>query len=98
MATLTADQKRQVASFWADVNFVVAQAKAVYSIDDLVAAAQAIDNAFDTTLNNAVAAVGGTTTVINGLASVIPAPFSGATVPQKTLMACYVLMKRAGLI
>lgn len=95
---MTAADKRIVSAYWANVNFVIAQAKAIYSLDDLIAAAGAIDNAFDTTLNNAVIAVGGTTTVINGLASVIPAPFSGATAQQKTLLACYVLMKRAGII
>jgi hypothetical protein len=98
MAAMTAADKRIVSAYWADVNFGIAQAKAIYSLDDLIAAAGAIDNAFDTTLNNAVIAVGGTTTVINGLAAVIPAPFSGATVQQKTLMACYVLMKRANII
>lgn len=95
---LTTQQKRDVAAFWANVNFVVAGAVANYSLDDLSAAAGAIDNAFDTTLSAAVTAVGGATTVINGLAAVIPAPFSGATVQQKTLLACYVLMKRAGII
>ncbi len=69
-----------------------------FNIADLKAAATAIDNAFDTTLNAAVVAVGGSTTVINGLASVIPAPFSSATAQQKTLLACWVLMKRSGLI
>jgi hypothetical protein len=98
MSAMTAADKRIVSAYWANVNFVIAQAKAIYSLDDLIAAAGAIDNAFDTTLNNAVIAVGGTTTVINGLASVIPAPFSGATAQQKTLLACYVLMKRAGII
>jgi len=95
---LTTQQLRATGAFWANVNFVQASITANYSLDDLQAAAQAIDNAFDATLNAAVVAVGGTTTVINGLNQIIPAPFSGASVQQKTLLVCYVLMKRAGLI
>jgi hypothetical protein len=94
---LTIQQKAQVAAYWANLAFsqsVVAN----FNTDDIAAAATAIDNAFDATLNQAVAAVGGTTTVIQGLASVIPAPFNTATAQQKTLLACYVLMKREGLI
>jgi len=93
---LTTQQKRDLSAVWARVNFSGSVAN--FNLDDLTAAATAIDNAFDTTLNAAVVAVGGTTTVINGLASVIPAPFSGATAQQKTLLACYVLMKRSGII
>jgi len=95
---LTTQQKRDLCAVWATVNFVAPNAVANFGLDDLQAAATAIDNAFDTTLSAAVTAVGGGTTVINGLASVIPAPFSNATAQQKTLLACYVLMKRAGLI
>lgn len=69
-----------------------------FNVSDLAAAATSIDSAFDTTLSNAAIVVGGTTTVINGLAAAIPAPFSGATAQQKTMMACWVMMKRAGLI
>jgi hypothetical protein len=93
---LTAAQQTAVAAYWANVAF--ANAVANYSLDQIAAAAAAIDAAFDTTLTAAVAAVGGGTTVINGLASVIPAPFSGATAAQRTLLACHVLMKRAGII
>lgn len=71
---------------------------ATYNVADLKASAQAIDSAFDTTLANAVAGVGGNTTVINGLAAVIPPPFNTATAQQKTALACWVLMKRAGMI
>lgn len=95
---LTTQQLNQVGAYWANVNFVVAQATAIYSLDDLKAAAQALDNAFDTTLSAAVTAIGGSTTIINGLAGIIPSPFSGATSSQKTLLCCYVLMKRAGII
>ena len=94
---LTTQQQTQVAAYWANVAFTQSVC-AIYSLADIQAAAAAIDNAFDTTLNAAVTAVGGTTTVINGLAAIIPAPFSGATAQQKTLLACHVLMKRAGLI
>lgn len=95
---LTTQQLQQVGAFWANINFVVANVTANFSLADLQAAAQALDNAFDTTLNAAVAAVGGTTTVIAGLNAIIPAPFSGATAQQKTLLCCYVLMKRVGII
>jgi hypothetical protein len=95
---LTAAQLAATAAYWADVAFVQANVTAGFSLDDIQAAAQAIDSAFDTTLSAAVTAVGGTTTVINGLAAAIPAPFSGASAQQKTLLACHVLMKRAGII
>lgn len=98
MSQLTAAQQQATAAFWANVNFVEIGATAIYSLDQITAAAAALDNAFDTTLNAAVTAVGGNTTVINGLNAIIPAPFSGATVQQKTLLCCYVLMKRAGII
>lgn len=95
---LTTPQKQSVAQVWAVQNFVTPNITANFNTADLVAAATAIDNAFDTTLSAAVTAVGGSTTIINGLAQVIPSPFSGASVQQKTLLACYVLMKRSGLI
>ena len=95
---LTTAQKQAIAQYWALVNFVEPNVTAIFNTADLSAAATAVDNAFDTTLNAAVTAVGGTTTIINGLSAVIPSPFSGASVQQKTLLACYVLMKRAGII
>lgn len=98
MSALTAAQQQACAAYWANINFVQAQVTAVYSTADIAAAAAALDNAFDTTLNAAVAAVGGSTTVINGLNAIIPAPFSTATAQQKTLLCCYVLMKRVGII
>jgi hypothetical protein len=94
---LTTPQLQDCARKWANINFVVAQVVANYSVADLQAAAAALDNAFDTTLTAAVNAVGGGTTVINGLNAIIPSPFSGATVSQKTLLCCYVLEKRAGI-
>jgi hypothetical protein len=96
MALVAAD-KNLVVSHWAQEAFVKPNALANFSTADILAAATAIDNAFDTTLTVALAAVGGGTTVINALAASIPAPFSGATVQQKTLLAVHVLMKRAGL-
>jgi hypothetical protein len=98
MTQLTAAQQQACAAYWANINFVQAQVTATYSLDQITAAAAAIDAALDTTLSAAVTAVGGSTTVIQGLADSIPSPFSGATVQQKTLLCCYVLMKRAGII
>ena len=94
--SLTAPQNRDAAAKVASKIFNGAVAK--FNLDDLQAAITAVDNALDATLNQAVTAVGGTTTVANGMAQVIPAPFSTATAQQKTLLVCYVLMKRAGLI
>ena len=64
-----------------------ANAVANFSVADIQAAAAAIDNAFDTTLTAAVAAVGGGLTVIQGLNAVIPSPFSGATIIDLTRMS-----------
>jgi hypothetical protein len=49
-------------------------------------------------LNAAVIAVGGATTIINGLSAQITASMPGATAQQQTLLACHVLEKRAGII
>lgn len=95
---LTSQQKAQVAATWAMAVFVVPNVVANFNTDDIVAAVTALDNALDTTLNAAVAAVGGTTTIINGLAQIIPAPFSAASASQKTILLNYVLAKRVGLI
>lgn len=93
---LTTNQRLACAQFAAAQLF--AQTVAIYGVDDIQAAIAAIDSALDTTLSAAVTAVGGSTTIINGLASVIPAPVSGATVQQKTMLLVYVVEKRAGLI
>jgi hypothetical protein len=98
MSQLTAAQQQACAAYWAEINFVTAKTTANFSLDQIQAAAAALDSAFDTTLSAAVTAVGGATTVINGLNAIIPSPFSGATAQQKTLLCCYVLMKRAGII
>lgn len=96
MATLTAQQIRDTSAYWANKWF--SSATAVYSLDDLTATITAIDNAFDTTLNNAVAAGHGAQTVIQALNSMIPAPVSGATTQQKAELVCYAIMKRFGII
>lgn len=95
---LTAAQARQVAALWADVSFVQASITAKYSLDQIQTAVSAVDAAFDTTLSAAVIAVGGATTIINGLSGQITASMVGATATQQTLLCCYVLMKRAGII
>jgi hypothetical protein len=74
------------------------QATASVNWQDLQNAVQAVDAGFDTTLASAQSATGGTTTVINYLASTIPSPVSGGSSQQKTILAIYVLAKRAGLI
>lgn len=93
---LTTAQNRDAAAQVA--NKIFSTVTANFALDNIQAAITAVDNALDSTLNQAVAAVGGTTTVANGMAAVIPAPFSTATAQQKTLLVCFVLMKRAGLI
>lgn len=98
MSVLTAAQVKQVGQLWATNNFVVPNTTATMTTANIEAAVTALDNAFDTTLNAAVIAVGGGLTVINGLNAIIPAPFSGATAQQKTMLCCWVLMKRVGLI
>ena len=96
MATLTPQQVRDTSAFWANKWF--ATATAIYNIDDLNAAIQAIDSAFDTTLNAAVSAGHGAQTIVVALNSVIPAPVSGATNQQKAELVCFAIMKRFGLI
>ena len=74
------------------------QATATVNLTDLQNAVSAIDAAFDTTLTAATSATSGATTIISYLASTIPAPASGGTAQQKTILACLVLLKRVGLI
>jgi hypothetical protein len=73
-------------------------ATATVNWSDLQAAVAALDAAFDATLSAATTATSGTTTVLQYLASTIPAPASGGTAQQKTILACLTLLKRAGLI
>ena len=101
MTTLTPQQVSQTSAHWANKWFVgVGQTPiiAVYSMDDLDAAIQAIDNAFDTTLNAAVSAGHGAQTIVQALNSVIPAPVSGATAQQKAELVTFAIAKRYGLI
>jgi hypothetical protein len=95
---LTSAQRIATARHWCDKAFVQSAGTATFNHDDIVAAAMAIDSAFDATLSAAVAATSGSTTIIQALAASIPAPFSSASAAQKTLLACHILMKRAGLI
>lgn len=95
---LTSQQQQDVARHWAVTNFVTPNATAVYALNQIQSAAAAVDSAFDTTLSAAVTAVGGSTTIINGLSAQITASMPGASAVQQTLLASYVLMKRAGII
>jgi 6-phosphogluconate dehydrogenase (decarboxylating) len=95
---LTAQQKRDASAYWVNQNFVFKQILANYSLDDIQAAATSIDNAFDTTINQAQTAGFGNMTVIQAINANIPAPFNGASLQQKIELACHVLMKRAGII
>jgi hypothetical protein len=102
MTTLTPQQVHQTSAYWANKWFAglstLPAATAVYSTDDLNAAIQAIDNAFDTTLNAAVSAGHGAQTIVQALNSVIPAPVSGATAQQKAELVSFAIAKRYGLI
>src|SRR5438132_7315234 len=73
-------------------------ATATINWSDLQAAVSAVDAAFDTPLSTAQTQSSGGTTIINYLAGQIPAPASGGTAQQKTILGCYVLLKRAGLV
>ena len=98
MATLTPQQLRETSAYWANKWFVVSNLTATYTLDDLNAAISAIDSAFDTTLNAAVAAGHGPQTIVQALNSVIPAPLSGATNQQKAELVSFAIAKRYGLI
>jgi hypothetical protein len=95
---LTTAQLRSVAEYWCNQNFVASNVTAIYNTDHVQAAAQSIDQAFDTTINAAQSAGFGNMTIIQGINANIPAPFSGATLQFKINLACGVLLKRAGLI
>jgi hypothetical protein len=98
MATLTPQQVRDTSAYWANKWFVTGNLTAIYTLDDLNAAIQAIDSAFDTTLNAAVSAGHGPQTIIQALNSVIPAPLSGATNQQKAELVTFAIAKRFGII
>lgn len=98
MTTLTDNDIVLASAKWAEQVFVRSFATARFSLVEIKAAARAIDDAFDTTLNAAVGAGFGASTIVQALNAIIPAPFSSATPQQKITLVCYVLMKRAGLI
>lgn len=84
MAAMTAAQQTAVVRYWGNATFVQANATANFSTADILAAVQAADAILDTHLTTLNAA--------------LPAPFSGATAAQKTMLLCHLLMKRAGII
>jgi len=97
--SLTTQQQTQAAASVAAAMFGgVANVVANFSLDQIQAAIAAVDVAFNTTLNAAVIAVGGTTTIANGLSAQITSSMPGATASQQTMVVCYTLMKRAGII
>ena len=98
MSELSATQVSQTAAFWALNNFVTPNVTANFNLTQIQAAVSAVDAAFDTTLSAAVTAVGGSTTIVNGLSGQITGSMPGASTTQQTLLVCYVLMKRAGII
>ncbi len=105
MSALTTAQQQACAAQLAGVLFgglslplAGTLATATVNWSDLQAAVAALDAAFDTTLATAGTQVATTDTILQYLASQIPAPASGGTTQQKTVLACLVLLKRAGLI
>jgi len=96
MALSAADQAL-VARTWVQQFFVGPNATASLTHADIVAAAAAFDVGLDAT--NATNAFLSTDALITSLAKLYPAPFSTtATTVQKYALACYVFMKRAGVI
>lgn len=95
--SLTLQQQTNIARSLAPVffgNTVAAQTHA-----DILTAVQGVDAALDLTLTQAASAVGGGTTIINGLAMSVTAPVAGSwSNGQKAIMVSYVLEARAGLI
>ena len=95
---LTSQQRIDLARSLAPVLYT-AVVTAAKNHDDLVNAVAGVDNALDATLNQGVSVYGGTTTVINALASSVTAPAVGSwTAGEKATIGAYVLMKRAGLL
>jgi hypothetical protein len=82
---LTTDQKADVARQWARKFFAEAAVAANFSHTDLNAAAGATDDYIES--------------IQSAYNAALPLPFrSDATLQQKTLMFCWVALKRAGLI
>jgi hypothetical protein len=96
MAITPADQAL-IARKWVEQFFVGPNVTANLTHADIVAAAAAFDAGLDAT--NLLNAFLATDPLITSLAKLYPAPFStNATVVQKYALACYVFMKRAGVI
>ena len=98
MSQLSTAQQQATAAYWATQVFVAPNATATFTLTQIQSAVAAVDSAFDTTLNAAVTAGLGTSTVAQALSSQITPSMPGATAAQQTLLVCYTLMKRAGII
>ncbi len=94
MAALTTVQEREVAAYWADSFFGQKNAVANMNLDHIQAAVHAIDAVLDTVLNTLTP----TDTVLQAINKSIPAPFSGRTVQERTLLVSHTILKRSGLI
>lgn len=97
MAMTLATQQRCAAWVCARL-FGDSNTTAHFNLADALAAVQAIDSAYDATLNQAVVAVGGATTVAAGLIAQLPAPFSTGTAAEKAIVFASIAMGRGGLI
>lgn len=96
---LTTQQKQDVTRRWVTDVYVLPNAAAVLSTDDVFAAAGQVDTAFDTTLNAAVGFAGGNATILQAINIALPSPFDvRATTSQKALLVSYVMYARTGLI
>jgi hypothetical protein len=98
MATLTQQQVQEASAHWANKHYVLANTVADLSTADLNAAIQAIDSAFDMTLNAVVSAGHGAQTIVQALNSVIPAPAANLGNQQKAELVTFAIMKRYGLL
>lgn len=94
MPSLTTVQEREVAAYWADKFFVQPNVAANMHLDHIQAAVHAVDAVLDQTLNTLTA----TDTVLQSINKSIPAPFSGRSVAERTLLVSHTLLKRSGLI
>ena len=96
---LTLQQQQDAMRQLVQEMFVSSNVTANLTTADVLAAVQAFDNDLDATLNQAVTAYGGTTTLLNALLASLPEPFkSTATAQQKALAFAFMVMKRGGVI
>lgn len=96
---LTDGQRQIAARAWIENAFVRANVTANLTYADIKAAIDTIDGDYDATLNAAVTAYGGSTTILNAFLASLPEPFkSTANAGQKALAFTYVAMARGGLI